>query len=84
VNFPVLVASATPLLCIRAYCGPNGLKDPRIINKLLITLETSHMADHAVKFSAMDKETKSERVFIACFKNAVISGIYLTSVREIN
>jgi hypothetical protein len=80
---PVLVAGATPLWCIRSYCKHNGLKNPAILNKLIVTPETSHIADHAVKFAAIHKETKGQRIFVACFKNASISGIYLTSVKEI-
>lgn len=82
-DFPVLVTGSVPLLCLRAYCKKTNLKEPKILNKLVITQETIHMADHAVKFSAIDKLTKGERVFIACFKKATMSGIYLTSVREI-
>lgn len=82
-NHPVLVTGVTPLLCLRAYSKRVGLKEPRIINRLVITLETAQMADHAVKFSAICKETKKEKIFIACFKNAVMSGIYLTSVKDI-
>lgn len=83
-NAPVLVAGAVPLICIKAYCKRNGLKNPAILNKLIITQETAHIADHAVKFAALDKETKGTRIFVACFKRAEISGIYLTSVKEIN
>ena len=82
-QYPVLVTGIVPLLCLRSYCKCNNLKDPKIINKLLITQETTHLADHAVKFMAIDKATKSERVYIACFKKAIMHGIYLTSVREI-
>lgn len=80
---PVLVAGVTPLWCIRSYCKHNGLKNPAILNKLIVTQETAHIADHAVKFAAISKETKGQRIFVACFKNAQISGIYLTSVKEI-
>lgn len=77
------MAGAVPLICIRVYCGKSELKNPKIINKLIITRETAAMADHAVKFSALDRRTGNERVFIACFKNAILGGIYLTSVKEL-
>jgi hypothetical protein len=79
----VLVAGVTPLWCIRAYAKRNGIKNPQILNKLVITAETAHIADHAVKFAAIDKETNGQRIFVACFKKAKYSGIYLTSVKEI-
>ncbi len=80
---PVLVAGVTPLWCIRAYAKRHGIKNPQILNKLVITPDTAHIADHAVKFAAIDKETNGQRIYVACFKKAKYSGIYLTSVKEI-
>jgi len=80
----IIVAGVDPLICIRSYSKFHGMKDPRILNKLVITPDTAHLADHAVKFEAIDKKTLNPRVFIACFKRAMITGIYLTSVKEIH
>ena len=83
-NHPVLVTGAVPLLCLRSYCKQSNMKDPRILNALVITPDTAHLADHAVKFTALDRTTGNERVFIAFFKNAIMFGIYLTDIREIS
>lgn len=80
-NSQVLVAGSTPLICIRQYCSKNGYKNPKILNKLIVTPETAHIADHAVKFAAIQKESNQDFVFVACFKKGLYGGIYLTSVK---
>lgn len=66
-----------------SYCKKYDMMFSHIINKLIITPDQAHIADHACKFSAICKNTKSERMFIALFRFAQISGIYLIAVNEI-
>ena len=79
----ILVTGFNPRQCIRSYCKYVGLKSAYIVNRLEITEDTKHLADHAVKFSAISKEDDIERIYIAYFKFAQIAGIYLTRVTEI-
>ena len=79
----ILVTGSNPRQCIRSYAKGVGLKSAYIINRLEITEETKHLADHAVKFCALNKEDHIERTYIAYFRFAQILGIYLTRVIEI-
>lgn len=80
----VLVTGTIPLFMLRSYAKSIECENARIINKLIITPETAHLADYAVKFVARHKKERSYHFFVAYFKNAKIMGMYLTKVVEIS
>lgn len=80
----VLVTGKFPLYILKSYASKNGATNVRIINKLIITPEVAHLADYAVKFTYKHKKNGTYHFFIAYFKNAVFSGMYLTKVVEIS